>query len=242
MTSFLGGRIKEAANDYLTQPFGDPGVEFRILGPTEVLDNGELVPLPRGRGRVLLGLLLIRAGEVVSTDRLIDELWGETPPPTADTALQGLVSRLRRLLEPGRRHGEPPRLLLTRHPGYVLAVEPGRIDANHFRRLVVDAEGTEPQQALALLRTALDLWRGPALADFTYEPFAQADISALEELRLTAVEKRIEAELALGHHRDLIGEIEGLVAQHPLRERLRGHLMLALYRSDRQAEDRKSVV
>lgn len=211
-------------------------MEFRILGPTEVLDNGELVPLPRGRGRVLLGALLLRSGEVVSTDRLIDELWGETPPPTVDTALQGLVSRLRRLLEPGRRQGEPPRLLLTRHPGYLLAVEPARIDANRFRRLVVDAEGTEPHQAQALLRTALELWRGPALADFTYEPFAQADISALEELRLTAVEKRIEAELALGHHRDLIGELEGLVAQHPLRERLREHLILALYRSDRQAE------
>lgn len=211
-------------------------MEFRILGPTEVLDNRGLVPLPRGRGRLLLGVLLLRAGEVISTDRLIDELWGETPPPTVDTALQGLVFRLRRLLEPNRQQGEPPRLLLTRHPGYVLAVEPAQIDADRFRRLMADAEATEPHQAVALLRTALDLWRGPALADFTYEPFAQADIAALEELRLTAEEKRIEAELALGHHRELIGELERLVAQHPLRERLREHLMLGLYRSDRQGE------
>lgn len=211
-------------------------MEFRILGPTEVMEDGRPVPLPRGRGRLLLGVLLLKAGEVVSTDRLIDELWGEMPPPTVDTALQGLVSKLRRLLEPGRVTGEAPRILLTRPPGYLLAVEPGQIDANRFRRLIAEAEDAGPQGALGLLRDALDLWRGPALVDFTYEPFAQGHISALEELRLVALEKRTEAELTLGHHRELIGDLEGLVAEHPTRERLREHLMLALYRSGRQAD------
>jgi DNA-binding SARP family transcriptional activator len=184
----------------------------------------------------LFGLLVLNAGRVVSTDRLVDELWGESPPPTVDTALQGLVSKLRARLEPDRKRGEPPRLLLTRQPGYLLAVEPTHIDAHRFRRLVVDAEDADPREALNLLRTALDLWRGQALADFTYEPFAQADIAALEELRLTALEKRVEADLALGRHREVIGDLETLVVEHPLRERLRELLMLALYRSGRQAE------
>ncbi|HZD24528.1 MAG TPA: BTAD domain-containing putative transcriptional regulator [Acidimicrobiia bacterium] len=214
----------------------EANLEIRILGPTEVFHhNGEAVRLPGGRGRTLLGLLVLNAARVVSTDRLIDELWGESPPPTVDTALHGLVSQLRARLEPDRKRGEPPRLLLTRQPGYLLAVEPSHIDADRFRRLVVDAEDAEPRQALGLLRTALDLWRGQALADFTYEPFAQADIAALEELRLIALEKRVEAELALGRHREVIGELEALVAEHPLRERFREHLMLALYRSGRQA-------
>jgi DNA-binding SARP family transcriptional activator len=211
-------------------------VEFRILGPTEVLLDGRPVPLPKGRGRALLGVLLLRAGEVVSTDRLIDDLWGESPPATVHTALQGLVSKLRRRLEPQRRRDEPHAVLLTRHPGYLLAVQPGQIDAHRFRRLVAEADETSPERAAAQLSAALALWRGPALVDFAYEPFAQHEIAELEELRLTAVEKRSEAELASGRHHAVIGDLEALAAQHPTRERARELLMLALYRAGRQAQ------
>ncbi|MGH8925400.1 MAG: BTAD domain-containing putative transcriptional regulator [Acidimicrobiia bacterium] len=211
-------------------------MEFRILGPTEVVDHGEPVPLPAGRARSLLGLLALKADEVVSTDQLIDALWGETPPSTVNTALQGLVSQLRRRLEPHRARGEPPSILLTRPPGYLLAVNPDRIDADQFRHLVADAAESPPEEAARLLRIALALWRGPALADFRYEPFAQTEIAELEELRQTALEKRVEADLALGRHRDVIGELERLVVEHPLRESSHGLLMLAMYRSGRQAE------
>ena len=211
-------------------------MEVRILGPTEVIEGATPVPLPMGRARSLLGLLVLHAGEVVSADRLVDELWGESPPPTVNTALQGLVYKLRRRLEPQRGKDEPPRILLTRPPGYLLDLAPDLIDASRFRRLVAEAAGAPPQRAVELLRRAAALWRGPALVDFHYEPFAQAEIAELEELRLTAVEKRIEADLALGRHRDLIGELERLTAEHPLREGVHGLLMLALYRSGRQAE------
>ncbi|HEY3428396.1 MAG TPA: BTAD domain-containing putative transcriptional regulator, partial [Acidimicrobiia bacterium] len=211
-------------------------MEFRILGPTEVLDNGEPLPLPKGRARSLLGLLVLRVGEVVSSDRLIDELWGEAPPPTVGTALQGLVSSLRKRLEPYRDRAESPTVLVTRGSGYLLAADPGEVDANRFRRLIVEAAQTHPLHAAELLRAALGLWRGPALADFTYEPFAQVEIAELEELRLTAMEKRVEADLAIGRHREVVGELERLVAEHPLREGVRRLLMLALYRSGRQAE------
>ena len=211
-------------------------MEFRILGPTEVLLDGAPVPLPKGRGRTLLGVLLLRAGEVVSTDRLIDALWGATPPATVHTALQGHVSKLRRRLEPQRRKEEPHAVLLTRHPGYLLPVEPGQIDAHRFRRLVAEADETSPDRAAVLLRAALDMWRGPALVDFVYEPFAQHAIAELEELRLAAVEKRIEADLALGRHQDVIGDLEALVAEQPMRERACELLMLALYRAGRQTQ------
>jgi DNA-binding SARP family transcriptional activator/tetratricopeptide (TPR) repeat protein len=211
-------------------------VEFRILGPLEVVAEAAPVALPRGRGRALLALLILRAGEVVSTERLVDELWGQTPPPTATTALRGLVSTLRRRLEPVRQAGQAPAVLQTCAPGYVLAVEWGQIDANRFRHLVEVAAGAPPQQRAALLREALSLWRGPALAEFTYEPFAQTAITALSELRLAALEGRIEADLALGRHAELVAELEGLAADYPLREHLRAQLMLALYRCGRQAE------
>jgi DNA-binding SARP family transcriptional activator/tetratricopeptide (TPR) repeat protein len=211
-------------------------VEVRILGPTEVVDGAAPVPLPTGRARFLLGLLVLNAREVVSADRLVDELWGESPPPTVNTSLQGLVYKLRSCLEPQRAKGEPPTILLTRPPGYLLDLAPEQIDSSRFRRMVAEAAGAPPQSAVELLRRALALWRGPALVDFLYEPFAQAEIAELEELRLTAVEKRIEADLALGRHRDLIGELERLAAEHPLREGVHGLLMLALYRSGRQAE------
>jgi DNA-binding SARP family transcriptional activator/tetratricopeptide (TPR) repeat protein len=210
-------------------------VEFRILGPLEVLDDGRPVALPGGRGRALLALLILHAGEVVSADRLIDELWGESPPPTATTALQGLVSALRKRLQPARAGGEARAVLRTVQPGYVLATDPARVDANLFRRLVEEASGAAAAERSAGLRRALSLWRGPALAEFTYQPFAQREVTALEELRLVAIEERVEADLALGHGR-LVAELEALVAEHPFRERLRGQLMVALYRAGRQAE------
>ena len=212
-------------------------MEFRILGPLEVLDGDRSVPLPRGRGRALLALLIMRADEVVSTDRLIDWLWDETPPPTAITALHGLVSSLRKRLEPARGAGEAPAIIETRPPGYVLAIDRGEVDAHRFRRLLEEvAAGAPAPERAAKLRTALGLWRGSALADFRYEPFAQTEIAVLEELRRAAIEERIDADLALGRHAELVGELKDLTAEQPLRERLRGQLMLALYRSGRQAE------
>lgn len=194
------------------------------------------MPLPAGRGRALLAFLALNAGRVVSNDRLIDNLWGETVPATAQTALQGLVSDLRKRLEPTRGRGAAPSVLRTAPPGYILAIESTCVDANRFRRLVAKARAGDAAERAAKLRQALDLWRGPALADFRYEPFAQREIAALEEVRLAAIEDRIDADLALGLASELVAEVESLVAEHPTRERLRGQLMLALYRSGRQAE------
>src|SRR5712692_8344828 len=196
-------------------------MEFRILGPLEVVEEGHRVKLGGARRRALLAILLTRANEIVSTDRLIDELWGDRPPKTAANTLQYYVSQLRKLLGADR--------IVTRRPGYLIQVEPGELDLERFERLAEEggADG---------LRRALALWRGAPLADFAYEAFAQAAIGRLEELRLTALEQRIEADLALGRHGELAGELEELVAEHPLRERPRGQLMLALYRSGRQAE------
>jgi DNA-binding SARP family transcriptional activator/ABC-type branched-subunit amino acid transport system substrate-binding protein len=216
-------------------------MEFRILGPLEVSDEGRPVEIGGHKQRALLASLLLHANEVVSLDRLIDELWGETPPPTAAKTLQVQVSRLRRSLngdeDPGAHMRGP---LQTRGHGYVLTVEPGQVDSDRFQGMLEEArraraEG-KPEEAADELRRALALWRGPALADFAYESFAQTEIARLDELQLTALEERIEADLALGRHTELIGELEALVTRHPLRERLRGQLMLALYRSDRQAE------
>ncbi len=211
-------------------------MEFRVLGPMEIVVDGRSIHLPTGRGRTLLAMLIVRAGEVLSIDHLIDQLWGDSPPPTVETALQGLVSKLRMRLEPGRPPGVPPQLLVTRPPGYALTIDPGQVDANRFRHIVAHAEALPVDEAASVLERALALWRGPALADVRYEPFAQPEIAALEDLRLHAIEKRIEADLALGRHARLIGELQALVTEHPLRERLREHLMLALYQSDRQAE------
>ena len=211
-------------------------MDFRILGPLEVLDEDRPVALPGGRGRALLALLILHAGEVVSTARLIDELWGERPPPTVTTALQGLVSNLRKRLEPAKAGGEAPAVLRTTPPGYVLAVDPIRVDSNLFRRLLEEASGAAASERSARLLRALSLWRGPALAEFTYQPFAQREITALEELRLVAIEERVEADLVLGRHGRLVAELEALVAEHPFRERVRGQLMVALCRAGRQAE------
>jgi class 3 adenylate cyclase len=203
-------------------------VEFRILGPLELADDGRPLPLGRGKQKALLALLLLHANEVVSAEQLIDELWGEAPPATVDNALQNYVSRLRKRL--GER-------LLTRSPGYLLRVEPGELDLARFEDLLGQARAVdEPEATADRLSEALALWRGSALADFTFEPFAQSEIVRLEDLRLAAVEERIQADLALGRETHLVAELEALVARHPLRERFWAQLMLALYRSGRQAE------
>jgi DNA-binding SARP family transcriptional activator len=209
-------------------------MEFRVLGPLEVEVGGRLLPLRGRRQRGLLVLLVLNANEVVPDDRLLEDLWGDEPPSSGRAALRVRVSQLRKAL------GEGGSALMTRPPGYVLHVEPDRIDSRLFERLVGVgrtqlAEGAA-ELASMTLREALGLWRGPPLADVAYESFAQGEISRLEELRLAALEERVEADLALGRHAELVGELEALVAAEPLRERLRGQLMLALYRSGRQAD------
>jgi DNA-binding SARP family transcriptional activator len=207
-----------------------------VLGPLEVAANGTLIPLGGAKQRALLALLLLNANEVVSIDRLIDELWGESPPGSATNMLQGYVSRLRKALDG---NGAAPTILF-RSPGYVLQAAPEQIDSCRFERLVQQAEARASSgdwsAASSGLRAALELWRGAALSDFAYEKFAQAEIARLDELRLKAIEDRIDAELALGRHAALVPELEALVADRPLREKLRGQLMLALYRSGRQSD------
>ena len=208
-------------------------VEFRVLGPLEVLVEGRALELNRRKQRSLLALLLLNAGEVVSTDRLVEELWAGKPPKAAIGSLQNLVSDLRKAL--GRE------AVRTRQPGYILDVDPACIDLHRFERLVAEAaEGGEAERRSVLLHEALALWRGAPLADLAFEPFAYVEVARLEELRTAAREELVEAELELGRHSQLIGELETLVAENPLRERLRGQLMLALYRSGRQAEALKA--
>jgi DNA-binding SARP family transcriptional activator len=212
-------------------------VEFRLLGPLEVCDQERVLELGGPKRRALLALLALSANEVVSTDRLIEDLWGEQPPASAITALHGHVSRLRKLLND---HGGGKQLLRTRPPGYVLELSPDELDLHRFDRLREEARALQGSgnlaDAAARLREALALWRGPPLADLAYERFARNEAPRLEELRLAAVEERIELELALGRHGDLTAELEALVAQHPLRETFVRQHMLALYRSGRQAE------
>ena len=207
-------------------------MEFRILGPLEVHVGERVLPLSGVRQRTVLAILLLRAGEVVSSDRLIDGLWGERPPPSGIDALQVCVWRLRKMLPEGT--------VVTEGRGYRLAVAGEQIDAGRFERLAGEGRAAlakgDPERSARLLREALDLWSGPALADFAYEPFAQGEIARLEELRVLTVEERLEADLACGRAAELVGELEALVGAHPLRERLRGQLMRALYRSGRQAE------
>ncbi len=209
----------------------EAALDFRLLGPLEVADGGRVLALGGAKQRALLAVLLLRANEVVSTDRLIDELWGDEPPPTAAKVVQVYVSQLRKALAQAGR--EP--VIMTRPPGYVARVEPGELDVARFERELDRARRARsvgnPEEATRLLREALALWRGQALADFSYEPFAQPAIARLEELRLVALEERVESDLALGRDSDLVGEVEALVAEYPLREGLRGQLMLALYRS-----------
>jgi DNA-binding SARP family transcriptional activator/DNA-binding beta-propeller fold protein YncE len=213
-------------------------LDFRVLGPLQVAANGAPLPLGGAKQRAVLALLLLHANEVVSTDRLIDELWGDSPPESAANMLQGYVSHLRKMLEPGRGRGEHE-LLLSCAPGYMLRIRADQLDAERFERLAGEgrrllADGKA--EAAERLAAALALWRGPALEDLAYEAFAKADIDRLEELRLQALEDRIDAELALGRHEALVGELRELVMQHPLRERLRAQLMAGLYRCGCQAD------
>jgi predicted ATPase/DNA-binding SARP family transcriptional activator len=206
--------------------------QFSLLGPLSVSSDGEPIALGGQKRRALLAVLLLEVNQVVSRDRLIDALWGEEPPDTARNTIQVYVSQLRKLLPEG--------MLETAPPGYRLAVDTEAIDLFEFVRLSEEGRAAlstgDAARAADTLRNALALWRGAPLADLPWEPFAQAEIVRLEELRLTAHEDRIDADLALGRHGQLVGELEGLVAEHPLRERLRAQLMLALYRSGRQAD------
>jgi DNA-binding SARP family transcriptional activator len=203
-------------------------LQFHILGPLEVLDGERPVQLGGRNQRALLTLLLLRANETVSTERLVDELWGEHPPRTATTSLQNSVAQLRKLL--GRE------CLLTRPSGYVLELGPDQLDLTRFEQRVREARAAEGAERALLLREALELWRGPPLADAELEDFAQPEIRRLDELRLGVLEERIAADLELDVDAELVPELELLVARNPLRERLRAQLMLALYRTGRQSE------
>ncbi len=203
--------------------------EFRILGPLEVVaDDGRVLDLGGPRQRALLAALLVRANAVVSTERLIEELWGETAPKTATTSLHNAVSQLRRLLG--------AEMLVTRPPGYVLRLDESQLDAARFERLLREARGADADERGRVLREALSLWRGEALAGIGYEGAAAGEARRLDELRVDALEARIGADIERGRHTEVIGELEALIVEHRLRERLRELLMLALYRSNRQAE------
>ena len=202
-------------------------MEFRILGPLEVVDGDRQVAIAGSKQRALLAILLLHPNAVVSRDRLIDELWGESAPATASTALQVHLSQLRKAL--GRD------VIVTRAPGYMIRVEAGELDLDRFEQLVEEARGKDVAPAAATLREALRLWRGPPLADLD-DSVALPERGQLEEQRLSALEHRIDAELELGLHREQVPELEALVREDPLRERPRAQLMLALYRSGRQAE------
>jgi YVTN family beta-propeller protein len=215
----------------------DSRIDFRILGPLEVLVDDTAVRIGGPRQRALLAFLLLSANRVVSRDRLIDELLPGARADGADHALRLQVWRLRKALGPA---GNGVGRLLARPPGYLLRVEPGELDLELFERLAAEGrcalEAGDPAVGATKLREAESLWRGQPLADLEFEPFARVEIDRLEELRLTAVEDRVEAELTLGKHAALASELEALVAERPLRERLRGQLMLALYRCGRQAD------
>jgi DNA-binding SARP family transcriptional activator len=211
-------------------------MEFRILGPLEVLDEGRAVALGGSKQRALLALLLVHANETLTTDRLIDELWGDRPPASAAKNVQMQVSRLRKALAAAAAGG----LVVTRERGYELELDPEWLDSHRFERLRDEGRSElaagHPERAVAALEAALAMWRGAPLGDLAYEPFAQREIARLEDLRVGAFEQLIEARLALGSHAEVISQLESLIAEHPYRERLRAQLMLALYRCDRQAD------
>ncbi len=213
-------------------------MEYRILGPLEVLDGGRPVDLGAHKQRALLALLLLHVGRVVSTDRILDDLWGDEAAGK-EKALWVHVSRLRSALEPHRTERGASSVLLTRGHGYLIDADPESVDAWRFQAAVDEARTRlrdDPAAAAEILRGGLALWRGPALQDFVYDEFARAEISRLDELRLDAEETRIDAELRCGLANEIVGELEMLVQSHPLRERPVAQLMHALYRAGRQAE------
>ena len=207
-------------------------MQFRILGPLEAIGARGRIELPAAKPRTLLGVLLLHANEVVPHDRLADELWGERPPRSAKKLVQTYVGKLRSALGSA--------LIETRPPGYLLRLEEQALDVARFHRLVVEARRLRaqgvPAEAASLYCEALSLWRGPALADISFESFARIEVDRLEEEREVALMDRIDCELLLGHDDELVPELETLVNRYPLRERLRAQLMLALYRSGRQAD------
>jgi predicted ATPase/DNA-binding SARP family transcriptional activator len=209
-------------------------MRFGILGPLEVADADGPLGIPAAKQRALLAVLLLHVNEPVSADRLIEDLWGERPPAAARKALQVQVSRLRKAL------GDGADRVISQPNGYLLRTEPGELDLDRFERLA--GEGREalavgdPERAIERLREALAAWRGPALADFAFDSFAQPEIGRLGDLRLAALEDRVDADLACGRHAELVGELEALVSEHPMRERLQRQRVLALYRAGRQAE------
>jgi DNA-binding SARP family transcriptional activator len=203
-------------------------LRFRILGTLEVKDEQAAIALGGPRQRALLVALLLRAGRVVPTEQLVDELYGEEPPKTATTSVQNAVVALRKALGPD--------VLATRPPGYVLQIEREQVDAHRFERLLADARRASKSERRVILVRALELWHGPALAEFVFENWAQPEIRRLEELRLVALEERLETDIELGHPADAVPELEALVGEHPLRERLWYLLMLALDDAGRSAE------
>jgi DNA-binding SARP family transcriptional activator len=202
--------------------------EFRILGPLEVTSQAGPIALGGPRQRALLAALLLRAGRVVPLEQLVDELYDGNPPPAAKAALQNAVVNLRKALGPD--------VIVTRPPGYILDVSPDQVDARRFERLLADARAASTEERRALLTRALDLWRGPPLAEFAFQEWAQTEARRLEELRLVAVEERLATDVDLGRAADVVPELEALVGEHPLRERPCELLMLALYRAGRHAD------
>ena len=213
-------------------------MEFRVLGPIEVRVDGDLVDLGPRLQRRLLALLLLNVNRVVPADVILDLLWGDEAGERRN-ALWTQVSRLRAVLEPDRPRRSEGTVLVTRDQGYRLTVEPDAIDAHRFEQAASEGRAllrTDPARAAEILRGALEMWHGSPLQDFAYEEFAQAEITRLAELRLAALEDRIEADLAVGRSRGIIGELEALAIEHPFRERITALLMVALYRAGRQAE------
>jgi len=215
-------------------------MEFKVLGPLEVSDGGRAVPLGGAKQRALLAILLTQANTAVGADRLIDLIWSDEPPDTAAHSLQVYVSQLRKILEPEHRAGTAYKVLVSQPPGYLLRIEPESLDLNRFQRFVDEGRAAMSagahELASSTFREALGLWRGAPLADLALQPFVVTETARLEEARLRATEDRIDADLASSKHADLVGELESHVRQHPLRESFSRQLMLALYRSGRQAE------
>ncbi len=209
-------------------------MDFRILGPLDVIADGRSYSIGSGKQRALLAILLLRANEPVATDTLLELLWGERAPASSRKSLQAYVSRLRKAL------GAADSRIVTQPNGYMLRAAPGELDLDRFETLAEQGRralaANDPERAAGLLREALEVWRGPPLADLRFEAFAQPEIRRLEELRLAALEDRFDADLESGRYAELVAELEALVDEHPLRERLHRQLVVALYRAGRQAE------
>src|SRR5262249_23164486 len=216
-------------------------MRFLVLGPLEVRgEGGGLFPIAGSKERLILACLIARAGGVLSVDDLIEELWGEHPPRTAEKTLGSYVSRLRRALQPGRSPGSNPDVIVSRGGGYSLESAGHQIDALRFERLAGEGhqliDGGHPGEAEPLLREALDLWRGAAYQGYRYTGFGAAEGVRLDELRSAATEDLVDSRLAAGDAGELVADLEGMVREGPLRERRWGQLMVALYRAGRQAE------